>query len=358
MAPEQSFEEIVSILKSLRSVKGVVIEVKSEIFGVELAKSSGCPHPTYEGVIQSWKKRGEELYIKWPGYAQNKSVALSALENDSCGASLELRLKNYEDGSPPPVLYVAPAARQGEDGPGDLEGEEAGGSGEHGGGRGNFDTDEPNDTAQLQVQQDEDEHEAHQGAGADRVEVLQQVEDGGQVWRLRDPKYVKEDRRTEPRTKPFLNKGDLSLTSIADMFVYLTPDDWWDIQLRHTNPKLLGSDAINAKLTVGELKRWWGYALALSLNPGVPLERAWSLTPSPCSILPPMNMGRHGMSMNRWKKIRAVISFGPSDELALRADNWAFVRPLVDSFNQCRVEKFSPGWLIGVDELMSAWHRS
>jgi len=61
------------------------------------------------------------------------------------------------------------------------------------------------------------------------------------------------------------------------------------------------------------------------------------------------------MTIKRWKKIRSVLSFGPCDELSLRQDNWAFVRPLVDSFNNCREGKVAPGWLLGVDELMSAW---
>mmetsp|Transcript_15570 Transcript_15570/g.39076 ORF Transcript_15570/g.39076 Transcript_15570/m.39076 type:complete len:149 (-) Transcript_15570:659-1105(-) len=109
MATNQSdFEDIVKILRSLRSVKGVVIQVKSELLGVEWARSSDCPQAKYNGVIAGWKRTGEELYVKWPGYSKNKAVRFEVLENDSNGDSLELALQPYEDGSPPPELYVPP----------------------------------------------------------------------------------------------------------------------------------------------------------------------------------------------------------------------------------------------------------
>mmetsp|Transcript_44488 Transcript_44488/g.102007 ORF Transcript_44488/g.102007 Transcript_44488/m.102007 type:complete len:134 (-) Transcript_44488:65-466(-) len=81
----------------------------------------------------------------------------------------------------------------------------------------------------------------------------------------------------------------------------------------------------------------------------------WSDVPLPESILPPPAIGRHGMSLNRFKKIRATLSFGPSDETTLRADPWAFVRKLVDAFNSHRATAISPGWLLTVDESMIAW---
>lgn len=48
-----------------------------------------------------------------------------------------------------------------------------------------------------------------------------------------------------------------------------------------------------------------------------------------------------------------VLSFVPFDELelALRSDHWAFVRPLVNMFNnKWRAEKVSSGRLLGVHE--------
>jgi len=140
--------------------------------------------------------------------------------------------------------------------------------------------------------------EANQAGEEDGLDA---VTADGQVWRKRIPTYIKEDARQGARTKPSLNKGDLCLNNIGELFSFLTPDDWWEIQLRHTNPKLLATDKENAKLTVGELKRWWGYALALSINPGTPIERAWALTCEPGSVLPPMNM--HGEARHDHKTL-------------------------------------------------------
>eukprot|EP00966_Prymnesium_polylepis_P025453 587133-Prymnesium_polylepis.1 len=63
-------------------------------------------------------------------------------------------------------------------------------------------------------------------------------------------------------------------------------------------------------------------------------------------------MGRHGMTYARFKKIRGAIAFGPGDETSLRADNWAFVRGLIDLYNKSREEQVTAGWLITGDETM------
>jgi hypothetical protein len=45
-------------------VKNVVISVKSELFGVEWAKSDECTFQTYEGTCAGWKKKNEILMVK------------------------------------------------------------------------------------------------------------------------------------------------------------------------------------------------------------------------------------------------------------------------------------------------------
>ena len=93
-----------------------------------------------------------------------------------------------------------------------------------------------------------------------------------------------------------------------------------------------------SQLTIGELKRWWGYALGVSVHTGTPLEKMWADTPTTKTFLPAPKIGSHGMTKERFKKIRHVLSFGPHDEASLRADNWAFVRPLITMFNAHRAQ--------------------
>lgn len=135
-------------------------------------------------------------------------------------------------------------------------------------------------------------------------------------------------RSLQPENPSFPTQ--LELKDIKSLFYYLYPDEWFELQLKYTvNCRLQGHDKLNAKLDKGELIRFWGYCLAVSVHTGTPLEKMWSEVLSPESVLPPPNLGRHGMCHNRFKKIRSVLSFGPSDEATLRQDPWAFVRCLV-----------------------------
>lgn len=177
-----------------------------------------------------------------------------------------------------------------------------------------------------------------------------------QEWEKRVPTCIKKDVRDKQRQLPSLNlQNGVVIETVEDCLAILTPDGWYQRQLDYTNPKLLGTSKHNKKLTLGELKKWWGYALALTIHDGIPLNKMWSDTPTPKSLLPPPRMGRHGMSLKRFKKIRAVLTFGPEDKTSLRADNWAFIRWLIDKFNSHRLVVLSPGWLLTMDELMVAW---
>ena len=100
----QSYDEIIRIIKSLPSVKGVRVEVRMALFGVEWAASQ--EKATCVGVVDRWKTKDEMLMIKWDGWNQNKQCSLTALEKDSDGDSLELKLLPYDDGRPAPTLVL------------------------------------------------------------------------------------------------------------------------------------------------------------------------------------------------------------------------------------------------------------
>ncbi|KAL1499135.1 hypothetical protein AB1Y20_013646 [Prymnesium parvum] len=179
-----SYEAIINILRSLKSVKGVVIEVKSEIFGVAWAQSTDCPQPTI------FPEQGRD--------------ALCSPQRHREGKSLELRLKNYEDGRPRPELYVPPPPKEGQTGPGDLESDEDedesgdGGGGVLGSGDGGDDG---------SSDEDSDDEAAN---GSPSNSLPRKVIDEGQVWRRRHPHHVKIDSREAPRAKPSLNQGDIA----------------------------------------------------------------------------------------------------------------------------------------------------
>ena len=61
----QSYDEIIRIIKSLPSVKGVRLEVRMALFGVEWGRQPG--EATCVGIVDRWKTKNKMLMIKWEG---------------------------------------------------------------------------------------------------------------------------------------------------------------------------------------------------------------------------------------------------------------------------------------------------
>lgn len=249
---------------------------------------------------------------------------------DSTGRSFEFNLEPYADGRPAPTFRPPAPPREGEEGPHGEDGREGYLFDDH----------------HLDVVMDQEE-EPQRGAA---VAVC-----AAQRWERKEPKFVKTDVRTASRfSAKFLNT-DAPKGTISELFMLLMPPNWLTLLEQHTNARLTGNTVDDAKTTRGELLRWWGYALALSLNSGVPIERMWAHETYPDDILPPPNMGRFGMTKNRWMRLRARMACGPSDEASLEADPWSFVRAFTNSFNDHMHTTFGPSWLLCLDESMVAW---
>ena len=317
----QTFDEIISILSSQSNIKGIRIRVKATYFGVSWA--AGQDQETFVGTMDRWHEKGKVAFIKFEGWAKNRRTLLSSLDTDDDGASVGLELLPYSDGSPPPTVQEEP----------DEEEQQA-----------DFD-DEPDDA-------DMTEEKWVEMTTAANVKPLNV---NSLWWKEEDPEGIKTDVRQSHRFKPSLNAG-YPLKDVESLFYHFYPAEWIDLQLKYTNPMLQGHNKLNAKTSKGEILQFWGYGLALSIHTGVSLEKMWSTTGDESLIVPPPAMGRHGMSYARFKKLRTALRFGPSDEQSLRADHWAFVRQLVDTFNEHRAGDYmKPGWLITADESMFAW---
>lgn len=312
----QQYDEIVTILKSLPSVKNVRLEINASFWGEEFA--AGSEQAKFSGTVDRWVNSQKlSLYVCWEGYTRNQNSPLDKMNVDAHGDSLGLRLLPYGDGRPPPVLNTNPAPATGSSGAG-VTAHPAG-----------------------QADAEDDDGEEHEVAG--------------QLWRKRDPHFVSTDLREQARMKPTLNKGGLVLDGISALFTFLLPPKWITLILEHTNPLLNEHDAVNAKLSEGELLRFMGYMLSLSIHSGIPLGKMWSRTPLPDSTATPPHMGRFGMSHNRFMKIKSVLRTGPSDDASFQANDWCFCEPLLDAFNEHMQNQIIPGWLLGADESISAW---
>ena len=94
------------------------------------------------------------------------------------------------------------------------------------------------------------------------------------------------------------------------------------------------------------------YCLGFCCIKGVPIRKMWQKKLAPGDLTPPPAMGYHGMTENRWLTLRARSRFGP---LPTPEDDWAFIRPMEDSFNLHMATIYTPGWLLAPDETMDPW---
>ena len=312
----QTYQEVVDIIKSYDNPAGINLEIGMAFWGgcTEWNGKTRC-----EGKISGWhnqdKGQHEKLAVKWDGYDRNQMAVLIAMDTDEHGNSLGLKLLAHDDGALPTkqLPQAAPAA--------------------------------PPPPPQPQ------QPPRPQQAAAGDVEI----DKNGRKWRRRSPTFVKEDAREKERFKPRLQAGGLSLHSMMSLFLFLLPDKWVTDILKYTNPYLDDSDTINKKLTKGELLRFMGYMLILTLQNYLPVEKMWSKETPPGTTAPPPAMGRFGMGISRFIKLKAVLRFGPEDTDAFQDNEWCFVEGLVTAFNDHMKDVVIPGWLLAPDESMFAW---
>ena len=135
----------------------------------------------------------------------------------------------------------------------------------------------------------------------------------------------------------------------------LLPPKWLDRIMKYTNPLLDERDPVHAKLTEGELLRFMGYMLSLSIHTGIPVEKMWSMKPPAGSTAAAPMMGRFGMTQNRFNKIRSVLRIGPDDDASFDLNEWCHVEGLMEDFNEHMQTAVNAVWLLAPDESMSAW---
>ena len=198
-----------------------------------------------------------------------------------------------------------------------------------------------------------------------------------QIWNVRSPTFVKEDWRPGDRfrAKILLTAAKYSTTEKMLFNVALiTPfasemAGWANERLQVKGQLKLGEEEggatwqedgktdWNRPTTRGEIVRFWGYMVGIALYPSVPVEEMWRRKPQPGDLFSPPDVGRHGMTKNRFKKLRQLHAMMFSaDELDLNEnDKWRYCRAPVSAFNDRRRRLIVPSWLLSGDELMSMW---
>lgn len=313
-------------------MKDIVLSVRREYFGLDWVTQNPSAPARFKGTIRDWKHKGNhELYILWEGTHGGRctGVALSQLLGvDEDGESVDCILEEYADGLPAPT-YREPVPTR---------------------------TSERNVRARAEEAvpgQEDDEPDEEIAEDVDAAPSEVNVK--GRTWRKLRPDGVREDQRRGTRQHARLRPQGVDKSDIRELFEVLLPSKWLKDQVRYTNAKLTGTKRYFEKTNEKELRKWWGLTLALTLYPGVPVDDAWSSKTVKGRLAAGLNFGRFGMPLQRYKNLRSRLSFGPEDESSFESDPWCFMSNMVRAFNEHMEEVLEPGWLIALDECMSAW---
>ena len=181
-----------------------------------------------------------------------------------------------------------------------------------------------------------------------------------QVWDVNGPEYIKVDWRDGERFRASISLNLSKFNTLERMlFNVALPMDFATECRDFFNERLTpnGKDEWNRKTTTGEVVRSWGYYVALALNPSVAVEESWRTTPLPGDLFPPLAMGKHGLTKNRFKKMRELQGqmFSKDEDGLDENDPWRYCRAPVRAFNDRRRRLIVPSWLLDLDESMCAW---
>ena len=180
-----------------------------------------------------------------------------------------------------------------------------------------------------------------------------------QTWVIEpNPEAVTEDARTAPKFRATLNRPMEDVNTPYKMWRNaMLPPQLVENTVAAFNLRLDGKTRRTRKTTTGEVIRFFCYLPGLALHPGTPLKKAWQRTRGAKDVGPPLEMGRHGMSKNRFVLLLMLAGkIYPLNQADIDKDNpWRFSEMPVDVFNKHMPTVITPGWNIGPDESGSAW---
>ena len=178
----------------------------------------------------------------------------------------------------------------------------------------------------------------------------------GSVWH-RVPEITRdEEGRAKMGCRLLWRDGLGNDRSPMQYFMHLYPHTHLTETIRATNNNF--EDAgINSKLTRQEYFVFVGLVFACSLYPKFSVADMFSkssgLRRTAFLLVPDFTKYMTGYRFKNIMK-HLVFSYGVSDEEAASCSFWQ-VQPLVDAFNDCRVQRVIPGYKLVVDESMSEW---
>ena len=201
-------------------------------------------------------------------------------------------------------------------------------------------------------------------------------EEGGdqlvQIWDVRGPLFVKDDWRPGERFGTKLLPPPSKYNTLEKMLFNIglitpfakTMSTWMNERLTVKGQgepgKEARADGVNdweRPTSEGEVLKFWGYMVCISLYPSVPVEEMWRIKRQPGDLFSPPAIGRHGMHKSRFKKLRelSALMFAVDESELDETDPWRYCRAPITAFNERRRRLVVPSWVLVGDEAMSAW---
>jgi hypothetical protein len=187
----------------------------------------------------------------------------------------------------------------------------------------------------------------------DLAQVQINYREGGntlvQIWDVRGPTFVKEDWRSGERFRASINLLPSKYNTLEKMLfnvALFTPfakqmASWSNERLEEN-----GTSDWERRTTEGEWLKFWGYLVMLSLYPCVPINEMWRVKQQPGDLFSPPAVGRHGLTKNRFKKMRelAAMMFSKDEDELNETDPWRYCRAPVEAYNDRRRRLIVPSW--------------
>jgi hypothetical protein len=279
------------------------------------------PHPRVFGKVTRWIRKHDRIRVEWPDGAGTHDVD-DLLDHD-------LQFEDGEEGEPAPdadTLRNMRTRRRATAASADDGREE-----------------------DVTSSEDDSESDAEESVGPPPLQSARTK--AGVTWTY-EKEEIKRDSRTAHNPEPRFVCDHSTITSIRILFLYLLPAVLTTEAEGYTNARIADG---NQHTSVPELLMFYGYLIIVTVYDTGPFEQLWNVTGPEFDCMPPPNIGRHGLSLNRFKFLMSHWRCGPEPATTPGADKWARVRGLVDGFNKHLVEHFYPSYMLTIDESMVAW---
>lgn len=146
--------------------------------------------------------------------------------------------------------------------------------------------------------------------------------------------------------------GERKQNDMVDLWIANFSREMIEVIVVATNEQLVQQKV--SETDAGEMLRYFGYWLAFSTQPLKARRDYWDVHAGEYPLFPPPDLGRHGMSFDRHKRLTGALTF-VSEKDKKADDPWSEIRPFVDAWNFRQAHAYIASYCLTLDESISRW---